>query len=200
MNLSRILPIVAASLLGSAHCAGMCGGFVLAYSGADRDGPGRRGHVAYHLGRLLSYATLGALAGALGRAINLAGAAAGFATAAAIVAGSLMMAFGLAALLETQGVRLPKWRLSGLAAASGRVLARFRARSTRVRSFVLGACSALLPCGWLYAFAVSAAGTASPLWGAVVMVAFWSGTVPALLGMGMLAARWAAIAASAAVR
>jgi uncharacterized protein len=43
----------------------------------------------------------------------------------------------------------------------------------------------LLPCGWLYAFAVTAAGTGSPLRGALVMTAFWAGNAPLLLGLGV---------------
>jgi sulfite exporter TauE/SafE len=38
----------------------------------------------------------------------------------------------------------------------------------------------LLPCGWLWAFVVSAAGTASPWAGAAVMTVFWLGTVPVM--------------------
>ena len=41
----------------------------------------------------------------------------------------------------------------------------------------------LLPCGWLWAFVVSAAGTASPVAGALVMAVFWLGTVPAMTGV-----------------
>jgi hypothetical protein len=41
----------------------------------------------------------------------------------------------------------------------------------------------LLPCGWLYLFALIAAGTASPIIGPVVMAAFWVGTVPALTAL-----------------
>jgi sulfite exporter TauE/SafE len=41
----------------------------------------------------------------------------------------------------------------------------------------------LLPCGWLWAFVVSAAGTASAWTGASVMTVFWLGTVPAMTGV-----------------
>lgn len=184
-----LLPIIAASLLGSAHCAAMCGGFVVAYAGADASGAERRLHFAYHGGRLLAYSLLGALAGLLGRAIDLAGAAAGYATAAGVFAGSLMVVWGLLAMLESQGVRLPKLRTSALAGQSARIIGGLRVHSRSARAFSLGLCSALLPCGWLYAFVVSAAGTGSPAWGALLMAAFWSGTVPALFGMGLLAAR-----------
>lgn len=48
----------------------------------------------------------------------------------------------------------------------------------------IGMLTTLLPCGWLWAFAVTAAGTASPLIGAAVMAAFWIGTLPMLVALG----------------
>jgi len=54
-----------------------------------------------------------------------------------------------------------------------------------VRAGVVGLLSGLLPCGWLWAFLVTAAGTGSALGGAAVMCAFWIGTVPALVAVGL---------------
>jgi sulfite exporter TauE/SafE len=71
-GLSGALALV--GLIGGAlHCAPMCGPFVLAQSvGTRKGGPGARlSEVAllpYHLGRLTTYAALGALSGALGGA------------------------------------------------------------------------------------------------------------------------------------
>jgi hypothetical protein len=43
----------------------------------------------------------------------------------------------------------------------------------------------MLPCGWLWAFVVTAAGTGSAVGGVAVMTAFWAGTVPVLLALGL---------------
>ncbi len=51
------------------------------------------------------------------------------------------------------------------------------------RAWVTGLLTALLPCGWLYLFALFAAGTGNWLSGTVVMTAFWLGSVPALVGV-----------------
>ncbi|HXS19435.1 MAG TPA: sulfite exporter TauE/SafE family protein, partial [Polyangiaceae bacterium] len=59
-----------------------------------------------------------------------------------------------------------------------------------VRASLLGTLTPLLPCGWFYAFALTAAGTARASHGALVMTVFWLGTVPALLGMGWIMSRW----------
>ena len=51
------------------------------------------------------------------------------------------------------------------------------------RAWLIGVLTGLLPCGWLWAFVVSAAGTASPWAGAAMMAVFWFGTVPAMTGV-----------------
>ena len=67
--------IFLASVLGSFHCAGMCGAFLAVASGA----PGGRAkrqvllQGAYHAGRLVSYTALGAAAGAAGGLVDLGG-------------------------------------------------------------------------------------------------------------------------------
>jgi sulfite exporter TauE/SafE len=53
-----------------------------------------------------------------------------------------------------------------------------------------------MPCGWLYVFVIAAAGTANPLFGGLLMITFWLGTLPALgslmLGAAPLGPRLAA--------
>jgi sulfite exporter TauE/SafE len=53
------------------------------------------------------------------------------------------------------------------------------------RALVMGLLTACLPCGWLYAFVVAAAGTGSPLGGAGLMAVFWLGTLPVMVGLGV---------------
>lgn len=55
--------------------------------------------------------------------------------------------------------------------------------SLPARGLVTGLLTALLPCGWLYLFALFAAGTGSVASGVLVMAAFWLGTVPALVSL-----------------
>ena len=64
----------ALGLLGSLHCAAMCGPLLLALPVAV-GGAGRfiAGRVIYQLGRVLTYALLGILAGVLGKSVILAG-------------------------------------------------------------------------------------------------------------------------------
>lgn len=187
-ELAILSAVLVASLIGSPHCAGMCGGLMLFALGADSEQPrGKRVRLqlAYHGGRLTSYLMLGAAAGAIGAAIDFTGRFAGVQRAAAITAGMMMIAFGLALLARTMGIRTGRLKLPK---AINSVLERlhrvaFALKPTN-RAITIGLLTALLPCGWLYAFAFTAAGTASPLWGAAVMGTFWLGTVPLMAALG----------------
>lgn len=177
--------VLVASVVGSPHCAGMCGGLVAFCTGI---GEGRRSRAAlagYHGARLISYAAVGAGAGALGLALDLGGAMAGVQRIAAIAAGATICIFGVATLLRLGGVRLacvpaPPWAVSILK----RIHVAAAGRSPMMRGTLVGLASPLLPCGWLWAFAAIAAGTASPFAGAATMAAFWLGTVPILTALG----------------
>lgn len=179
------LTVLAASLVGSLHCAGMCGGFVAFYTGAG----GRRqglGHAAYNIGRLAAYATLGALAGALGAALDLASAPAGIQRGAAVLAGALIALWGTRTLLETAGVRMARLEPpAALRGAVARGVAAVAVEPPVTRALVIGLLTGLLPCGWLYAFIVTAAGTGDPLRGAGLMAVFWLGTLPVMAGLGV---------------
>ncbi len=181
--------VVAASVLGSPHCAGMCGGFVCFYSG---DGARVRwpAHAAYHGSRLVAYAALGAIAGVLGAGVDHLGMWAGVNRAAAVVAGLVMIVWGGAALARALGARIPEWGGPAFThGAIGRALRVLRDQPPAVRAAVIGVLSGLLPCGWLYAYVAFAAGTGSPVRGALLMAAFWLGTVPILAGIGLAAQR-----------
>jgi uncharacterized protein len=205
VTLALLVPLLGAvflaSLLGSLHCMGMCGGFVALYAAPDpvsgpTGGPGSggrgwRGHLAYNGGRLLTYTLVGALAGLLGGLLDMGGQAAlGVGRGAAVVAGLVMLAGGGLALARARGVPLGPQveRLPGLgriARLAGRALSAAQRQPARRRALVTGLLTPLLPCGWLYLFAVTAAGTGSALVGAVVLAVFWAGTVPALVATGV---------------
>jgi len=184
-----IAGVFVSSLLGSLHCAGMCGPLVAAYAGMPgvEAGRGRRAwaHAAYNAGRLVAYVVLGALAGTLGAAVDRAAAWAGVSRAAAIVSGGFIALWGVHAALVALGVRVPRLASpSPLARALGAAMRAVAGWPPATRAAILGLGSALLPCGWLYAFVVTAAGTGGALGGGVVMAVFWTGTLPVMLAFG----------------
>jgi sulfite exporter TauE/SafE len=147
-------------------------------------------HLAYNGGRLVSYVGLGAVAGAIGARVDDLGRFAGLGRGAAVLAGTLMVAWALGIIAAAFGVRVPgtlapEWAKRRLGAA----LSAMRTRPPVARAAVTGLLTTLLPCGWLYTFVVTAGGTGSALDGAGVMIAFWLGTVPILLGLGLGAQR-----------
>ncbi|MEQ8850189.1 MAG: sulfite exporter TauE/SafE family protein [Phycisphaerales bacterium] len=183
--------VLAASLLGSLHCAGMCGAFLLFAVGTDRQ-PTRaerlRLHAAYHGGRLVTYSALGAVAGAVGAALDFGGSFVGVQRVAAALAGAMMIGFGLVTLSKVAGVRarvdlIPRaWR-----SRIEKVQQRAFDLPPFTRALSIGLLTTLLPCGWLYAFAFTAAGTGHPALGALTMAVFWLGTLPVLASVGLAA-------------
>lgn len=171
-----------AALLGSVHCAAMCGGFVCAITT-----PGRAvaSQAAWHLGRGAAYVVLGLAAGLLGRGLESTLDASGVRHSAAFAAGALLVVRGIRELWAPAPARPHRpapW--SHLVARGIRAV---RALPLIPRALLVGAFAALLPCGWLWAFVTTAAGTGQPWLGALVMLAFWAGTVPLLAGVGLAA-------------
>jgi sulfite exporter TauE/SafE len=181
--------VLTASLLGSMHCVGMCGPLAIFASGAGTSAPRRTVMIStmlYHLGRLTTYAIAGLIAGAIGSAVDTGGQALGFQLAAARLVGTVMIVVGVVKIVQlfASPIGTPKPLRPSLIS---KFLVKLRPVIFRLppsgRAWVTGLLTTLLPCGWLYLFALIAAGTGSLLWGPMVMFAFWLGTVPALTAL-----------------
>jgi len=165
-------------LVGSLHCAAMCGPLVLAL---PVNGKSRADFVVsrlvYNAGRLTSYLLLGVLFGLIGTTLALAGLqrwtsiAAGF----AILAGLLMSSRFAIGRPLVRCVALIKSAFAGL----------LRRRSLS-SMFLLGGANGLLPCGLVYV--ACAAATTAGSFGAAVgsMLLFGLGTLPMMLGLGLI--------------
>lgn len=174
----------AASVLGSLHCAGMCGGFVPLYS-ANAQRPLIL-HTFYNIGRLTTYLSLGLIAGALGSTLDRFALFADLHRVAALLVGLIMVTWGATGLL---GIKIPtKGALARIATkCSSRIGQRLLRNETRpgLRAYSIGLTTTLLPCGWLYAFVALAGASGSATRGALLMGAFWLGTLPTMLGLGV---------------
>lgn len=151
-----------AGLVGSPHCVGMCGGFAVAAFGG---GPSRG--LAWTAGRLSTYAVLGVIAGAVGHALPGPGW-----VGTAVAAGFLV--WFAAKLAGVDAARAPA--IPGLARAAKALVGRTDLPSR----LLFGGLTGLLPCGLVYAALSFPVASGSPLVGALTMVAFGLGTVPAL--------------------
>jgi uncharacterized protein len=174
MNLALLAGIVATSAVGSIHCVAMCGPLVGLHGGARS----LRLATMHSLGRLTTYALLGATAGLLGGALDLAGKLGNVQRIATLLAGSFVLAWGLYLLIRGRSVT----KKAG-STKFGTALVRIRNKPPRLRAWLMGTLTGLLPCGWLWAFVVTAGGTGNAALGASVMIAFWLGTVPAMVGL-----------------
>jgi len=177
------LGVLLASLVGSVHCAAMCGAFTCVYADpAASNATSLRRHLGYNGGRLVAYLLLGTIAGALGLAVNQ---AAGATRIAAFVAGGLMILWGLDGILAARGTSLLHAPVpAGWRHAMGSALQHVTRQPPMTRAVATGLLTALLPCGWLYVFVVAAAATGSPLRSAAIMAVFWVGTLPMMLAVG----------------
>ena len=168
-------------MAGSLHCIGMCGVFPVSLARAGGAHPLRR-QVLYNAGRLNTLAFIGALSGAFGAAVAATGPFRSAERVLAVAAGSLMVLIGLE-MLGLVG------RISARAAAfTQRTLTRWlsgvMSSPSAAAPLALGIFNAFLPCQLIYAFAARAAATASVLEGALLMVTFGAGTLPAMLALG----------------
>ena len=179
-----------AGLLGSTHCIGMCAG-IAGLATVQAQARSLRGRLSlaltYNAGRLLSYATLGLLVATLGSGVvALTPALAG---PVRLLAGLLIVLIGLQIAFDWR-LLLPLERMGGalwnrLAPAARRLLP----VSSAPRALALGVLWGWLPCGLVYSVLLVAAASGRPGDGALVMLAFGLGTLPAMLAAGVGAAK-----------
>ena len=190
MTPEALLPVAfLAGFFGGGHCLGMCGPVVVLLESGSAEGPGWARRFAYNAGRVLFYAVLGAVAGAFGLMLTkIAGIDTGlrvlrWAAALLVIALGLNLLFNLRLLrfLESAGAVI--WRK--VSPVTRRLLPIRSLTGAVGAGFVWG----MLPCGLVYSAAALAASSGSAVTGAGVMLAFWLGTLPALLTAGVSAGR-----------
>jgi sulfite exporter TauE/SafE len=182
--------VFALGLAASLHCVQMCGPIVISYSvSLARYGVFKRemmlAHLCYNGGRIVTYATLGALAGAAGSGIGMLGKLSGLAQAARLLSGAAMIVTGILLLRVLPRKVLVQVERRGVTALFSRSIGRLLVSSRALGKFGLGLLLGFLPCGLVYGALLKAVETARPLAGALTMVAFGMGTAMALLGVGL---------------
>lgn len=179
MSPALLAGVAATSVLGSVHCVAMCGPLVGLQGGARS----LKLAAVHSLGRLVTYVAIGLAAGFAGSALDLAGRLGNVQRFAMLAAGATIVGWGVVALIQTIRVRRGVGVNRARSTAFGSALVRIRTRSEVRRTWAMGLITGLLPCGWLWAFAITAAGTGGALAGGLVMLAFWLGTVPGMVGL-----------------
>ena len=187
--------------LGSfGHCVGMCGPITVAFSLSQKQ-DNHKGlplgfHILLNLGRIVSYALVGAGIGALGSVVvaggQLAGIGSGLRQGMAILTGVMLIWIGLVQIKPDFLPRLPL--LHPL--TQGKLHQRLSAAMTNLSAkphwwtpALLGGVWGLIPCGFLYAAQIKAAETGNLGMGAATMLAFGLGTMPTMVGVGVSASK-----------
>ena len=200
----NLFAVFVVGLLGSVHCAGMCGGIVGALSLAPprvRPGaavialraldaqPVAARTAAYNAGRIVSYAAAGALAGGLAGGAARMSALPLLQGAAYVLANLLLVALGL--------YLMDAWRGIARIEQAGRfvwrhvapLLRRVGPPDTHARMFAAGLVWGWLPCAMVYSVLMTAMLSGSAASGAAVMFAFGLGTLPMMMALGLAGAR-----------
>jgi hypothetical protein len=164
-------------LVGSVHCAGMCGPLALALPVP----PGSRGHfvlgrVVYHAGRVVTYCWLGLVFGLVGRTLLLAG----FQRWVSILLGVALLVGLLGSRYLARALPMTRW----VAHLQGSMGGWLRQR-TLLSLGVLGLLTGLLPCGLVYVACVGATATGSLIAGMQYMAVFGLGTIPLMLAISL---------------
>jgi len=188
METVNLITIISIAFLGSfGHCIGMCGGIVVAYSTIKISPETSKvsksiAHLLYNFGRVFTYTILGALFGALGGVALFSNYANG---TLLIFAGIVMILAGLSLMGKIRFLTIIEHSFSSSLFYKNTFKKVLNSKSN-VSFFLLGMLNGLLPCGFVYFFAITAASTADPFYGALVMFIFGISTIPAMFGVGFL--------------
>jgi len=173
-----------ASLFGSAHCVGMCGPYVAMCTAQFMPRcatPAARFilRVLFNIGRIATYGLIGLIVGAFGQIAQAIAARLGVTGIVAIAAGLAAVAFGLSMIgwfrdpvRIVAGTPLSHWL--------GACRVRLNRAPAAAAPLLLGALQGWLPCALVYAAASRAGVSGSAGMGALTMVVFGLGTVPAI--------------------
>jgi hypothetical protein len=169
-------------LVGSVHCAGMCGPIALALPvNAKREWKFYIGRILYNGGRTLTYSFFGAMMGLIGERFFVAG----LQQEVSIAVGTVMIATAVAprfvnsflgkfSAAQTITIRLKK------------IFAAAFQRRTVASLFVIGVVNGFLPCGLVYMAMAGAATTGTIGGGSLFMAGFGIGTIPVMLAVSLL--------------
>src|SRR6478736_1599442 len=155
-------------LLGSFHCAGMCGPIALATPTIGTTRLEKTwGKLLYNFGRIVTYAVLGCLFGAFGLGLKLAGLQQSISIAAGVII-ILSVLIQLKALQQINPFRFVK----------GDFIGKLFQTKTYAALFAIGLLNGLLPCGFVYIGLLGSVATQQAWQGALFMTLFGLGTLP----------------------
>lgn len=196
-----LLLVFVLGFLGSfGHCVGMCGPLTVAFALSQADNQHKtinelQFQLLLNIGRIISYALVGAALGGLGSVVVASGQLAGIGSSLrqfmAFFTGILLIWFGLSQIKPNWLPRLALWH-----PLQGKIHNRLNSGMNQLADqqqwwtpALLGSVWGLIPCGFLYVAQLKAVKTGDLLAGAITMLCFGLGTAPVMLGVGISASK-----------
>lgn len=168
-------------LMGSFHCAGMCGPIAIALPLHGNTVTQKIfGGILYNIGRTITYGIMGAIFGLLGQGVEMIG----FQQKTSVIMGVLMILSVLFPALFKNQYSLNKSWFSFVGKLKKTIGRMFSIRSFS-SLFFIGLLNGLLPCGLVYIALAGAIGTGNITQGALYMILFGLGTIPMLLSISL---------------
>jgi len=161
-------------LLGSLHCAGMCGPLAVALANANSSAGVLISRILYNLGRVVTYSLIGIVLGTVGKGISLAG----WQQAFSILIGLLIMSY---LLLGSKWIPANPFNTGQLNSWLKKMLGKYLGRAGFGSSFLTGLLNGLLPCGLVYIALAGAVAAGDVFSGMSYMFVFGMGTFPMML-------------------
>jgi len=168
-------------LLGSFHCMGMCGPIAISLPLKENSwGTRILSGLLYNSGRVLTYMFLGVIFGLLGLGIHVWG----FQQWASIGVGTVMiLSVAFPMLFHGSGLT---GGIDRLFSGFKKFFGRFFGFRTYLSTWIIGLLNGFLPCGLVYIALAGALVSSGPLYGAMYMMIFGLGTIPAMLALLLL--------------
>ncbi len=166
--------------LGSAHCVAMCGPLALALPLSRKSKvQSITGILLYHLGKLSMYALLGVLFGSLGKGLVVSG----LQQRVSIIAGVLILIAVFIPRLKNKNNVVVGFVYRKILNPVQAQMASLLKQHRMTALVLIGFFNGLLPCGLIYLALMGALSTGNLAQGALFMIAFGLGTIPALASL-----------------
>jgi len=174
-------------LLSSAHCIGMCGCFVTAYSMNLKGNKFQKliSHLLYSFGRITTYTILGGLMGFLGSNLFFLSKMAGVQNYISVTLGILMIYLGVSLLGLVPEIKIISLSEQLFVNNISKFYSKLIKKTGIFFTFPIGLLLGFLPCCLLYTMELKAMQTGNIIDGVLTMLFFGLGTIPSLLFLGI---------------
>jgi len=173
---------ISLGLIGSFHCAGMCGPIAIALPlKKDNVFSVATSGILYNLGRAITYSIMGFIFGLLGQGLYFGG----LQQWISLIMGVIMVVSVIFPALFKNRFKIETLSFKYVGKLQIKLRKLFQKQGF-ISLFIVGLLNGLLPCGLVYMALAGAIATGNALSGALFMFVFGLGTLPMLLGISIM--------------